>query len=200
MAVMVAVLVAAPWYFLLWARLGNPCLYTLFIFNSLGRALDPSQWHLLYCFDTIWRSSGAFKLVGLALMSALGCWVVKHQRTQWSILVFFTAGYLLALTAGGKGGNYVFYVFPLVAVLLASLFLESGPRLITRLRPNFARTSMLLCVGLAVGLVGYDCVITLRILVSPAWIHPSGGHLRAVGHGGGSAASPIGSVRLPLAR
>jgi 4-amino-4-deoxy-L-arabinose transferase-like glycosyltransferase len=181
LAVAAGLLVAAPWYVLLWSRLGNPCLHVLFIYNSVDRALDPMLRDFLCCHRAVWDASSAFKLMEPGLACALGCWLTNQRRPQWGLLLFLAGGYLLALTAAGKAGNYIYYAFPLLAVLLAGLFLESGPRLVAWRRPGLARTTALAGLGLAVVLVGADCIRTLRVLAGPVWVHPPVGIYERLG-------------------
>lgn len=172
LAVAAVLIVAAPWYLLLWSRLGNPCLHALFIHNSVERALDPTSHNPLCCHDAIWHSSRAFRLTEVALVCAFGCWFTKYRRSQWGLLLFLGCGYLLALSAAGRAGNYIFYAFPLLAVLLAGLLLDSGPYLVKRFRPDLGRAATRVGVILAVILAGADCVKVLRVFVGPAWRHP----------------------------
>jgi hypothetical protein len=172
LALAAGLLLAAPWYVLLWCRLGNACLHALFVFNSVERALDPTHRDFLCCPYAIAHASNGFKLVPVALACALGCWLTNHRRPQWGLLLLLACGHLLALTAAGKATQYIYYAFPLLSVLLAGLFLESGPRLAGRCRPGLARTASIAGAGLAVALVGADAVKTLRTLASPVWVHP----------------------------
>ncbi len=172
LAISVTLLIAAPWYILLWSRLGTPALHVLFVHNSVERAIDPSSRNPLCCHDAICHASNAFKLTLPALACALGCWLTNYRRAQWGLLLFLAGGYLLALSTAGKALNYIFYVFPILAVLLAGLFLESGPRLAAWFRPGLARVVTLAGIGLAVVLVGADGLKILRVLVGPAWVHP----------------------------
>lgn len=168
-----AVLVAGPWYALIWFRLGTPGLHTLFVFNSVTRAVDPAdRRNLLCCHDALWFSSRAFRLTELALACALVCCVAKHQRRPLGMLSFLAAGYILALTAAGKAGNYLLYAFPLVAVLVAGLLLEFGPHLVARFRPRYGRTAARIGAVAAVVVVGIDARTILRDFARPAWVHP----------------------------
>jgi 4-amino-4-deoxy-L-arabinose transferase-like glycosyltransferase len=172
LAMTFAVLIASPWYVLLWSRLGNSCLHTLFVFNSVERALDPTERNYLCCHDAIWHTSTSFKFMEVAMLCAVACWFVKNHRAKWGPLLFVVGGYLLALTAAGKAFQYIYYPFPLLAVLVAGLFLESGPRLVAWFRPRLARPVAYFGVGLAISLVASDCAFTLHILRRPPWTHP----------------------------
>jgi len=172
LAAAIATLIAAPWYFLLWRRLGNGCLYSLFIYNSLERALDRTVRDPFCCHRAIWHSSSAFKLVEAAFACAVGSWAARYRRQEWGLLLFLAGGYLLALTAAGKPFQYIYYPFPLLAVLLAGLFLESGPFLLAWVVPKLARTAVLVGVAVAAVLISADCLRALRILGGPAWTHP----------------------------
>ena len=173
LALAVGLVVAAPWYVLLWSRLGNPCLHALFVLNSVERALDRTIGSPFCCHDTIRHASNGFKLVEAALACALGCWLAGHRRPQYGLLLLVGGSYLLALTTAGKAGHYLDYLFPLLSVLLAALFLDAGPHLAARCRPALGRRAALAGIGLAVVLAGADCIKVLRTFASPAWVHPT---------------------------
>ncbi len=176
LALAIGIGIAAPWYLLMWLRLGNPCLQALFVYNSVERALDSSVRDIFCCHREIWRASNGFKLVEPALACAFCCWLFKHRRPQWGLLLLPASTFLVALSAAGKSGChhwYLFYAFPLLSVLLAGLFLESAPCLAARFWPGpRARVVSLLGVGLATVLVGADAVKTLRTLATLGWVHP----------------------------
>jgi 4-amino-4-deoxy-L-arabinose transferase-like glycosyltransferase len=172
LAVAVSTIVAAPWYVLLYARLGAPALHALFVYNSLDRALDATLRDPFCCHRGLWHASIAFKLTGPALVGAIGCWLAKEHRPQWGLVLFLAGGYLLALTAAGKAGNYIYYVFPLLAVLVAGFLLESGPRLVGRFWPRLVWVAPGSGLVLAAVLVTADGANTLRLLAGPAWVHP----------------------------
>jgi 4-amino-4-deoxy-L-arabinose transferase-like glycosyltransferase len=172
LAFAVGLVVAAPWYVLLWHRLGTSCLHALFVYNSVERALNPTLRDHLCCHHGIWHASNGFKFIEPALACAFVFWLSNHRRPRWGLLLLLVVSFLLALSAAGKCAQYIFYVFPLLSVFLAALFLESGPRLAARLRPGFARIVSIAGVALAVVLVGADTVKTWRTLNRPAWVHP----------------------------
>jgi 4-amino-4-deoxy-L-arabinose transferase-like glycosyltransferase len=178
LALAVALVVAAPWYVLLWFRLGNSSLHQLFIHNSVERALDGAR-DYFWVGKMIWRSSNSFHGVHLALVCAGACWFAGVRRAQWGLLLFLAGSYLLALSATGKWAQYPFYVFPLLAVFLAGLFLESGPWLVQRFwsglgSQRIARVGILIVVIL----IGLDCLKALSILKGPEWVHPTVGIYR----------------------
>ncbi|HVC92126.1 MAG TPA: phospholipid carrier-dependent glycosyltransferase [Pirellulales bacterium] len=173
LAFVVGFIIAAPWYLTLWLRLGNPSLYALFVHNSVDRALDPSIRDYLVCYRSVWRASAAFKLMAPALVCAVGCWLANHRRRQWGLLLILAGSYLFTLTVIGKCFQYIFYVFPLLSVILAGLFLDSAPYLWRRCGSGrWARAATHIGVGLVAALVVADCVRTIRILRHPAWVHP----------------------------
>jgi 4-amino-4-deoxy-L-arabinose transferase-like glycosyltransferase len=171
LALGVGLLVAAPWYVLLWSRLGTHSLHQLFVHNSVERALDTGTWDVLCCFNALWHASNGFKLVPLALAVGFGCWLAGVRRSQWGLVLFLGGSYLLALSSSGKCAQYTFYAFPILAVVLAGLFLESGPWLLGRLWLG-RQTVALASVALAAFLVGADGLKTLRTLTTPSWVHP----------------------------
>jgi len=172
-ALALGVAVAGPWYLLMWSRLGEPALHQLFVHNSVERALDSPVRDFLACPKQLWRASNGFKLMGLALAGAAGCWLVNHRRPQWGLLLFVAGGYLGALTSIGMAFQYIYYAFPSLAVVLAGLFLESGPRLAARWWPRAGLPrAWVVGAGLAAILVSADGMRTLRTLGSPAWVHP----------------------------
>jgi 4-amino-4-deoxy-L-arabinose transferase-like glycosyltransferase len=167
--------VAAPWYALMWERLGDGALHTLFVYNSVGRAVDPVGRDFLCCVNATSHSSAGFKLVLPALAAACGCWLLGAQRTQWGPVLVISGGFLLALTAAGRAGNYVFYVFPLLAVAVAAALLEAGPRLAARWRPGTRRAVLVAGTVCACVVVTADAIKTFRTLSSPVWVHPTVG-------------------------
>jgi 4-amino-4-deoxy-L-arabinose transferase-like glycosyltransferase len=167
------VVIAVPWYLLMWLRLGNPFLQELFVHNSVERALDPSLRDFFCCHRSFWHASYSFKLMELALACAVACWLVNHRRPQVGLLLFLTGGYLCALTAAGKSFQYVYYAFPSLSVVLACLLLDFGPRLAVWSWPQVGvRRASLIGAGFAAVLVGADAVRALRTLASPPWVHP----------------------------
>lgn len=172
LAFVVLLVVAGPWYLLLWSHLGNASLHALFVHNSVERALDPSVRDYLCCHRDLWHASTTFKLIEVALVAAGVCWVAGYRSAQWGLLLLISGGYLLALSAAGKAGNYIFYPFPLLAVVLAGLFLESGPWLVTRVWPAQGRVALLTGMGLAGVLLLIDGVSAIRPLTRPLWVHP----------------------------
>ena len=172
LAVAVGAVVAAPWYVAMWMRLGNPFLHALFVHNAVERAVDPTVRDYLCCHNAILHSSFSFKLIEAAFACALGCCIVDHRRTQWGLLLALAGSYLLALSTAGKAFQYIFYSFPLLSVLLAGMFLDSGPRLVARYWPGRTRFASIAFVGLAVALIAADCHKILRTLAAAAWVHP----------------------------
>jgi 4-amino-4-deoxy-L-arabinose transferase-like glycosyltransferase len=172
LAAAVGVVVAAPWYVAMWMRLGNPFLHALFVHNAVERAIDPGIRDYLCCHNAILHSSFSFKLIEAAFACALGCCIVNHRRTQWALLLTLAGSFLLALSTAGKAFQYIFYSFPLLSVILAGLFLESGPRLVERYWPGRTRFATIAFVGLAVALLAADCQKILRTIAMSAWVHP----------------------------
>jgi 4-amino-4-deoxy-L-arabinose transferase-like glycosyltransferase len=165
--------VAAPWYALLWVRLGNAALVQLFVFNSVGRALDPLMRDWLCCHKALWHASNSFKLAELALATALGCWLLGRRRPQWGLVLLLTGSFLGGLTAAGKALQYIYYAFPLVCVVLVGVVLDGGPWLAARCwsSSRALRRGALVGLCLAVVAVGADAVRTVRTLAGPVWVY-----------------------------
>jgi hypothetical protein len=89
--------------------------------------------------------------------------------------VILSASFLAALTLAGKvQSNYVYYVYPLLCVLLAAMFLQWGPELLrsfSQYRAQ-ARWALPVCVMAATVFVALDARRVVRHLTSPAWLHP----------------------------
>jgi hypothetical protein len=170
-ALVVGVAVAAPWYALVWGRLGTEGIHKLFVYNSVGRALDPVARDFLCCVNATSHSSGGFKLVFPALAAAIVCWLVGERRREWGLLVALAGGFMLALTVAGRAGNYIFYVFPMLGVLVAAALLDVGPRLAAH-RPGLRRLLLIAGVLVAGAALVADGTKTLRTLIQPAWVHP----------------------------
>jgi 4-amino-4-deoxy-L-arabinose transferase-like glycosyltransferase len=172
-AAAVTVAVAMPWYVALWLQLGNPALHELFVFNSVQRALDPTARIPFWWHDAILHSSNAFKLFDLALFGALLCCFCNHRRSNTSLLLTPMVIFLAAMTVAGKPAQYAYYVFPLIAILLAAFFLDFGPDLARRFLPvASARYALLGCASIGLLLASADGLKTLRTFGEPEWIHP----------------------------
>lgn len=170
LALAVGIAVAAPWYVMLCHRLGFGCLHSLFIYNSVGRALDSTGHNFFSCVDAINHASGNFKLVCPALVMAVACWVVGYRRMAWELLLVIAGGFLLALTVARKGDNYVYYAFPMLAVLVAAALMDAAPRMLSRWVPH--RTAVAIGATVALAIIAYDANKVLHRVFGPAWIHP----------------------------
>lgn len=179
LAAMLGLLVAGPWYFLMWSRLGSFALHQLFIYNSVGRAFESGgylrNWH-----DCVWHSSTTFKFIEVAMAAALVCWFARYRRSEWGILLVVAGGYALTLTLIGKAVQYSYYSFPELAVLLAALFLESGPYLVSRFQPKLRDKAIWIGAAIAVVFLAIDCRTSLRAMRRPGWIHPPVGIYRRI--------------------
>jgi|GEM_PF-6060595 len=173
LALAVGTATAAPWYVMLCDRLGSGCLHSLFIYNSVERALDSTGHNFFSCVEAINHSSGGFKFVCPALVLAVACWVVGYRRMAWEPLLVVAGGFLLALTVARKGDNYIYYAFPMLAVLVAAAFVDAAPRLAGRWVPH--RAAVAIGVIVAIIVVAYDANKVLHKLFGPVWIHPSVG-------------------------
>jgi 4-amino-4-deoxy-L-arabinose transferase-like glycosyltransferase len=171
LALGVCLVVAGPWYFLMWSRLGLPGLHQLFVHNSVERALDPAHRDYLCSYKAIMHASNGFKFVPLALGCGFACWLAGVRRPQWGLVLFLGGSYVLALSSAGKCGQYTFYAFPILAVILAGLFLESGSWLVNRFWSG-ARAVAFTATALGVCLVGADGLKTVFTLTQPGWVYP----------------------------
>lgn len=174
LALAAALVVAAPWYVLLWFRLGNEALYQLFVFNSVTRALAPEGRDYLWCHTLCWKASITFRLTELALVAALACWMLDRRRPQWGLLLFVTGSFLVSLTVSARFSQYLYYAFPLLCVFLAGLFMESGPWLAVRFwaRAGTFRPAVLAGTSLAALLLAVDTVRLLSSLAAPDMEYP----------------------------
>lgn len=172
LAAMLAMCVAGPWYFLMWSRLGNFALHQLFIYNSVERAFGLANRDLLNWHACVWHSSTTFKLIEVAMACALICWFARYRRPEWGILFVVGGGYALTLTMIGIAMQYSYYSFPVLAVLLSALFLESGPFLVSRFQPQLVGKAMWLGAAFAAVLLAIDCRTSVRRMLRPGWIHP----------------------------
>jgi hypothetical protein len=170
LAALAAAAVAAPWYALLWSRLGGAGLHALFVYNSVGRALAPAARDPLCCHAAVWHSSMAFRFTEVALACAAAGWVLGGRRRD--PLLLLAGGYLAALSVAGKAHHYVYYCFPFLAVLVAGLFTASVRRVASHLGAGQARRAAVLAGCLAAALLAYDSARTARALRGPAWTHP----------------------------
>lgn len=173
LALGVGSLIAAPWYLMLWIRLGGDALHQLFIYNSVGRATDLSTYDFFCCQRAMWHASIGFKVLPLALLAAVVCGFLNHRRRSLNLLLYFSGAFLLTLSGVGQCFQYVFYVFPILAVLSSCLFLETGTRVLNwlqiQIRPQTIQRTL---IGLAFVVVAIDvhrCVMGFRAF---EWTHP----------------------------
>lgn len=170
----VGLLVAGPWYVLLCSRLGSSSLHSLFVYNSVGRALDSTIRDFGGCHRGIQRASTSFKLVDGAAIAALFCCLLRHRRPQWGLLLLLTSVYVLALSATGKAGShlwYTFYAFPLLAVMLAGFFLDAGPRLLQTIGMRF-QAACIAGACLAAAFISVDLIKIGLAIDKPSWLFP----------------------------
>jgi hypothetical protein len=153
-AALVGSLIAAPWYTLIYARLGWDGLDQLLLTNSVRRAADSgggrvlSHWFYLEC---IWDSSHGFRWAFGGAVLGLVCVCVGWQRWAWSVLlpgIAFIAALSLSAT---KHQHYMYAAFPLLSVMAAALLLVG---LIPPQKPEGTRSRWraVVFVGIAVAI------------------------------------------------
>lgn len=129
LALAVGVLVASPWYALLYERLGPYGLKQLLFFNSVGRAStiqgvgerELPRW--IYV-RFIWDSAKSARLFWPALGVGMLCVVFGWRRRGWSLLALLAGGFTLAIScAATKSPHYVYNAIPYLSVLTAALLL-----------------------------------------------------------------------------
>lgn len=175
LALGMSMVVAGPWYFLIWLRLGHAGLFQLFVFNSVVRSIDSQPVALWQFHKALWHASNGFKLLEVAFVCAAACWWLKHLRPRWELLLAVAGSFLFALAVAGKvNANYTYYVYPLLSVLLAAMLLEAWPWLARRVADRAAWSRRGLRAGVATaGLaIAADFGLVVPQLAAPAWIHP----------------------------
>jgi 4-amino-4-deoxy-L-arabinose transferase-like glycosyltransferase len=130
LALCVAALVAAPWYVLLWRRVGDSSLRALFIYNSVQRALTPRDNTGISgpeVLRNLWESSRGFRLAGPAFAWAALAAALGWRRQAWMLLAWITGSFALALASSGhKWFHYVYPIYPLLSVMIAALLCDGA--------------------------------------------------------------------------
>jgi 4-amino-4-deoxy-L-arabinose transferase-like glycosyltransferase len=128
------IVVAAPWYLALLARLGPDSLYNMFIYNSVHRAAhDPAGHRPAWSyFQWVWEASRGFKMVWPAMLWGMMCVLRGRERLAWGLPVLLAGCYtLLVSSAATKHCHYLYSAYPLFSILAAAF-------LLTGLNPPFA--------------------------------------------------------------
>jgi 4-amino-4-deoxy-L-arabinose transferase-like glycosyltransferase len=128
-ALAVAVILAAPWYLLVWSRLGDHSMYVLLVRNAVGRALThrdvvPMRESFAY-WRGIWDSSCAFRLALPAFAWGGLCALLAWRRRAWLLLAWVAGTFVLALSCSAEQRfHHIYAVFPILSVMIAAMLLD----------------------------------------------------------------------------
>jgi 4-amino-4-deoxy-L-arabinose transferase-like glycosyltransferase len=128
-ALAVAVVLAAPWYIALSARLGDYSFYYLLVHNSVGRAMRhkdiPHMAESFAYWRGVWNSSHAFGFALAAFAWGGLCALVAWRRGPWLLLCWMAGSFTLALScAAEQHFHYLYSVFPILSVMAAAMLLD----------------------------------------------------------------------------
>jgi 4-amino-4-deoxy-L-arabinose transferase-like glycosyltransferase len=136
-ALLVGLLIAAPWNVIQWARFHDQFLRSI-LSDSQGTVWTgrPGETKpALFYLSAITLSSWAFYLfIPATIFAAARAAVSTPARRQYSLLAILIGGWVLLLSlSSGKFVHYVYPVFPMIAIAVTAMLAEVG-RLIAQRR------------------------------------------------------------------
>jgi 4-amino-4-deoxy-L-arabinose transferase-like glycosyltransferase len=178
-ALVVAVVVAGPWFAALYDRVGRAGLESLFLFNSVGRAAEAGGYTVpqppWFYADHVPKSSRAFGLALPAVALAGVLALLGRARLAWGLPALLSAAFIAALScAATKHTHYFYATLPLLSVLTAALFLVglgSPPLPGERFRVAWRVLGFVGVVAAGI-LVWKDCRTAAKDVRKPRWDYP----------------------------